>query len=173
MIAASGQAFGFRRSVPHMIGVGVGFAVMLLALGFGLVGIFKLYPDLHGGLRVIGALYLLYLAWRIASAGDAEAEESRGRPLSVLEAALFQWVNAKAWTLAIGVVTAFTTVGGNLAGELAVVVAIFTIAIAGTMVVWCLFGVGIRTFLTTPRQRRLVNLAMAAAIVLSIGTLFL
>lgn len=95
MVTASGQAFGFARSVPHMVGVTAGFAVLLIAFGLGLGQIFTWYPALHHALRIAGVVYLLYLAWRIATAGDPAAAKGSPRPLTFIEAALFQWVNVK------------------------------------------------------------------------------
>ncbi|MCZ7658276.1 MAG: LysE family translocator [Xanthobacteraceae bacterium] len=172
MVTASGTAFGFARTVPHMFGVTAGFGVMILAIGFGLAEVFRAYPELHGWLRLAGAAYLLYLAVRIARAGDPGASEGARRPLSFLEAALFQWVNAKAWTLALGVVTAFTTTGGNLTAELLVIAGAFMLTTFPSLAVWCLFGVAIRRFLASPRALRITNLVMAALVALSVVLLF-
>src|SRR5262245_56238779 len=91
MLTASGQAFGFRRSIPHMVGIIVGCITLFTAFGFGLAQVFTLYPELHKVLRFVGAAYLLYLAWRILRAGDpAGNAEVRAKPLTLLEAAAFQ-----------------------------------------------------------------------------------
>jgi threonine/homoserine/homoserine lactone efflux protein len=94
------------------------------------------------------------------------------RPLTFIEAALFQWLNPKAWTLAVGVVAAYTTSGDALIRELIVIVIIFSITTISTLVVWCLFGIAIRKFLSSERQRRIVNWSMAGALVLSVFMLF-
>jgi len=172
MVTASGQAFGFARSIPHMAGVTVGFAVLLVAFGLGLGQIFALYPTLHNVLRVVGVVYLLYLAWRIATAGDPAAAKGNPRPLTFVEAALFQWVNVKGLVVSASVVTAYTTGGEALAVELALIVAIFAIATTGSVVVYCLFGVAINRLLRSDRARRLFNYTMAALVVLSVGLLF-
>lgn len=172
MLTASGQAFGFARSIPHMAGVTAGFAVLLLAFGLGLGQIFALSPALHASLRIVGAAYLLYLAWRIAQAGDPAAAEGNPRPLTFFEAALFQWVNVKGLVVAAGVVTAFTTGGDTLMQELMLIVGIFALATTGSVVVYCLFGVAINRLLTSERARRLFNYTMAALVALSVGLLF-
>ena len=172
MATAAGHAFGLKRSMPQILGVTFGFAVMIVLFGLGLAQVLAAYPGLHGGLRVIGAFYLLYLAWRIARAGDPRADEPMRRPLTFIEAALFQWLNPKAWTLAVGVVTAFTTSGDALVHELIVIVVIFAIMTIATLVVWCLFGIAIRKFMGSERQRRIVNYCMAGALVLSVLMLF-
>src|SRR5688572_5273049 len=172
MATAAGHAFGLARTIPQILGVTVGFAVMIVLFGLGLAQVLLAYPGLHGGLKIIGALYLLYLAWRIARAGDPAAGEAMKQPLTFLEAALFQWLNPKAWTLAVGVVAAYTTSGDKLIGELIVIVLIFSVMTVSTLVVWCLFGIAIRTFLSSERQRRIVNYAMAGALALSVVMLF-
>ena len=110
---------------------------------------------------------------RIARAGDPGAAEAARRPLTAFEAALFQWVNPKAWTLALGVITAFTTVGGHLTAELSIIVLVFIVTTTSSLAVWCLFGVAIRRLLTSPRALRTTNLAMAALVALSVVMLFL
>ncbi|HET9902943.1 MAG TPA: LysE family translocator [Xanthobacteraceae bacterium] len=172
MVLASGTAFGFSRTVPHILGVTFGFAVMLLAFGIGLGRFFQAYPALHETLRLAGAAYLLYFAWRIARAGDPGAAPAAQRPLTFLEAALFQWVNVKALTLAVGVVAAFTRVGGNLARELAAIVSIFSIATVLTLVTWCGFGLAIRRLFASPRALRLVNGSLALMLAFSVVLLF-
>jgi threonine/homoserine/homoserine lactone efflux protein len=173
MLTASGQAFGFARSLPHMAGVTAGFAVLLIAFGLGLGQLFTLYPRLHDVLRIAGVAYLLYLAWRIATAGDPAAASGRARPLTFLEAALFQWVNVKGLVVAASVVTAYTTGGARLAGELTLIVAVFALATSGSVIVYCLFGVAIGRLLKSERSRRIFNYSMAALVVLSVGLLFI
>ena len=173
MVTASGTAFGFARTVPHILGVSFGFAVMVVAFGLGAAQLLQAYPAWHQWLRIAGALYLLYLAWRIARAGDPGAAESARRPLSFLEAALFQWVNPKAWTLALGVVVAFTAPGGSVALQIAVIVAVFSATNVASLAAWCAFGMAIRRFLSSPRALRATNLAMAALLALSVILLLL
>ena len=173
MVTASGTAFGFARTVPHILGISFGFAVMVVAFGLGAGQLLQAYPAWHQWLRIVGALYLLYLAWRIARAGDPGAAESARRPLSFLEAALFQWVNPKAWTLALGVVVAFMAPGGSVALQLAVIVGVFSATNVVSLAAWCAFGMAIRRFLSSPRALRATNLAMAALLALAVVLLFL
>ena len=173
MLTASGATFGFRRTVPHMAGIVVGFPVMVAAIGLGLGEVFTRSPQLHLALKFIGAAYLLYLAWRIAQAGSPEGGNMNRKPLTFLEAAGFQWVNPKAWMMAVSAIPAFTTVGGNYYAELAVIVLIFAILTVPTCAAWCLFGVGISQFVKSPGAARIVNLSLAAAVALSVLLLFL
>jgi threonine/homoserine/homoserine lactone efflux protein len=172
MVTASGNAFGFARSLPHIFGVTIGFALMLALFGFGLGRVFQTYPVVHESLRYLGAAYLLYLAWRLAQAGNLNAAETTRRPLSVVDGALFQWVNPKAVTLAIGVVASFTTVGGDLWTELAIIVAVFAVMTLVSLFVWCLFGMAIRRFLSSPRALRITSLSMAGLLAASVVLLF-
>lgn len=174
MLTASGQAFGFRRSIPHMLGIIVGCVTLFTAFGFGLAQIFQLYPQLHQALRIAGAAYLLYLAWRILRAGDPAGNgEARAAPLTLLEAAAFQWVNVKALTLAVGIVSTFTTVGGNQMAEVALIVAVFTLVMMPSLPIYVLFGVAIRSLLKSDRSRAIVNTIMAALVALSVVLLFI
>lgn len=173
MVTASGAAFGLRRSIPHIAGVTLGFAFMVAAFGFGLGRIFQAYPALHHWLRIAGAAYLLYLAWRIARSGAPAGAGDAARPLTFAKAALFQWLNVKAWTLALGVITAFTTPGGNLARELTAITLVFALATVASLVSWCLFGMGIRRLLSSPRALRLANMILGGLVALSVVLLFL
>ncbi len=173
MVTASGRAFGFARTVPHMLGVTIGFGVMVLAFGLGLTQVLSRFPDLHRWLRIAGAAYLIYLAARLALAGDPDRPEAGRRPLGFLEAGLFQWVNPKAWTLALGVVAAFTTVGGNVTAEVAVMALVFMLTTLPSLALWCLFGVAIGRLMSSPRARRIANLAMAGLVGLSVVMLFI
>jgi threonine/homoserine/homoserine lactone efflux protein len=145
---------------------------MVFAVGLGLGQFLAAMPQAHTWLRIAGAAYLLYLAWRIARAGDPGAAEGARKPLTFLEAALFQWINPKALTLAFGVVAAFTTASGNIWLELGMIAAIFALTCFPALVVWCLFGVAIRQFLASPRALRITTLTMAALVALSVIMLF-
>ncbi len=172
MMTASGAAFGFQRSIPHLLGITLGYPVMVFAVGFGLGEIFMRYPYVHLILKYAGAAYLLYLAWRIAQAGRSEAEAAMARPLTLLEAAAFQWVNPKAWMIAISAIPAFTTVGGNYYAELLLIGLVFGLVTLPSCSAWCLFGVAIRGLIRSARTARIVNLALAALVALSIILLF-
>src|SRR5262245_31469205 len=173
MLTASGSAFGFQRSVPHILGITLGFPVMIFALGLGAGEIFTRYPQIHLVLKYAGAAYLLYLAWRIAQAGGPDTGEASSRPLTFLEAAAFQWVNPKAWMIAMSAIPAFTTVGGHYYAELLLICSVFAIVTFPSCSVWCMFGVGIRRLIRSPETARLVNLVLAALVAASIVRLFI
>jgi threonine/homoserine/homoserine lactone efflux protein len=173
MLTASGANFGFRRTLPHMLGIAVGFPVMVVAIGWGLGEIFRSFPALHEVLKYAGAAYLLFLAWKIATAGRAGTAEARGRPMTFLQAAAFQWVNPKGWMMAISAITAYTTVGGNPFVETLVIAAIFALVTMPCIGLWALFGVGIGRLLQSDTWLRAFNLLMAALLVASLVPLFL
>ncbi len=173
MLTASGSAFGFRRSIPHMTGITVGFPLMLFTVGLGLGEIFTRYTQIHVALKYFGAAFLLYLAWKIAQSGQANEGGDSGRPLTFLEAAAFQWVNPKAWIMAVSAIPAFTTPGGNYYAELSVISLVFAAICVPSCIAWCLFGVAIRRLIRTPETARTVNIALAALAALSVVLLFL
>ncbi len=161
-----------RRVVPHMLGVTIGLALMQAALGLGLAGLFQAEPRIHAVLKYLGAAYLLYLAWRIARAGKSGGQNGRDRPITFFEAALFQWVNPKAWMIALGALTAYTTVGGSMLHELGLIVAVLTVLTFPAMSLWALFGTGLGRWLNRPRARAAFNWSMAALLALSLVPVF-
>lgn len=172
--AGSGAAFGFRRTLPQIWGVTVGFAFMVVAIGMGLGTLFLAIPYMHQTLKIVGSLYLLYLAWKIANAGGPGGGTAVERPMTLLQSALFQWVNPKAWTIALSIVPAFTTVGGeHLFAEVAMIALVSGVVTFPSLCLWAGFGALLARLLSTPRQQRLVNYAMAALVALSVVLLFL
>ncbi|MBN8939340.1 MAG: LysE family translocator [Rhizobiales bacterium] len=172
MVLASGLNFGFRRTIPHLLGINLGFSAMVLAVGLGLGGVFSALPVLHDVLRYVGALYLVYLAWKIAGSGTMSDGAASARPMSFMQAAAFQWVNPKAWIMAIGAVATYTPQNGFFL-NIAIVTAVFAIINAPCIAAWAGFGVMLRRLLTGPRSVRIFNVAMAALLVLSLYPLVL
>lgn len=171
MITASGANFGFRRAIPHMLGISFGFGAMAMASGLGLAGLFQAEPRPHTALKYAGAAYLLYLAWRIANASVASAGQ-RARPIGFIEATLFTWVNPKAWVSVIGALAAFTTVGGDMLWQTSVITAVLTAACLASCAVWAAFGVAIGRYLGSTRARTAFNWSMAGLLVLSLIPVF-
>jgi threonine/homoserine/homoserine lactone efflux protein len=172
MLTASGANFGFRRSLPHMAGITLGFPAMILAIGLGLGTVFQALPWLHVALKYVGAAYLLFLAWKIAGAGRAQAGAA-AVPMTMLQAALFQWVNPKGWIMAVGALATYTDPAGDALNEALRVAAIFFGASILSNATWCGFGVAIGRLLKTERALRLFNWAMAAALAASVIPVFL
>jgi len=168
MVTASGVNFGFRRTVPHMLGIAVGFAVMNLAVGLGLGRVFENFPNIHIILKYVSIAYLVFLSWKIATAGQVGRGHARSKPLSFLQAAAFQWVNPKAWVIAIGAVATFTTVGGDLLAEVLVMTLIFFLVTIPSVSTWTFFGTVIARFLHTPQRLMIFNRVMAGLLLLSL-----
>jgi len=167
MLAASGINFGFIQTAPHMCGVVVGFVAMLLGVGFGLGAFFMAYPLAQTVLKIIGVVYLLWLAWRIANATSADPSQ-KPRPITFIEAALFQWVNPKALIAAVSTISIFILPESAVSDVLIVAVVFFFVSI-GAVVSWTVFGAALRGFLHDPAKRRIFNIAMALLLVVSIA----
>lgn len=168
MLLASGANFGFRRTVPHMLGIGAGFVLLLLGVGFGLGALLTAVPALHTALKVAGAGYLLYLAWRIAiSRGMSSGTGTRSRPMTFLEAAAFQWVNPKAWMMAITGMALYTDPARPYASVVFVAFA-FGLVNLPSVSSWAAFGMALRGFLSDPARLRIFNIAMALMLVASL-----
>jgi threonine/homoserine/homoserine lactone efflux protein len=167
MVTASAANFGFRRTIPHMLGVAFGFPLMLLPLALGFGAVLLAYPQIHRALHWLGIAYLAWLAWRIATARQAGAA-SRPRPLTVIEAALFQWINGKAWVIAVGAITTYTTVGGDLLLESAAIAALFIPVCFAALAIWAAFGTAIAGWLRSAAALRAFNIAMALLLVASL-----
>lgn len=166
MLLASGANFGLRRTVPHMLGIAIGFTVMIVLLGLGLVSLFDRYPVTHTVLKALAVVYMLWLAWKIAHASAPESARAEGRPLTFLQAAAFQWVNPKAWAMALTALTAYAP-GQTLAAVL-LVAGIFGAINLPTVSLWALIGREMRRFLTSPRRLLAFNWIMAALLVASL-----
>lgn len=173
LVTASGANFGFRRTVPHMLGIIVGFPVMTVAIGFGLGQLFKTEPMLQVILKYVATAYLLYLAYRIATAHRSDDVAARARPMTFLEAIAFQWVNPKAWMMAVGAIGAYTTVGGNATAETLLIALVFGAMSVPGVSVWALFGTAIGRFLRSHKAMRIFNLTMAGLLVASLVPVFL
>src|SRR5262245_14791946 len=117
LVTASGATFGFRRTIPQMLGITLGFGLMVVAAGFGFAGLVRAEPRVHLILKYAGAAYLLYLAWRIGRAEAQSAATAQARPIGFIAAWLFTWVNPKAWVAVLGALAAFTSLGGNVLSE--------------------------------------------------------
>ena len=155
MLMASGANYGLRRTIPHMLGISLGHAFMVFMVGVLLLQIFDTYPVLKTVLKVVSATYMLWLAWKIANAVPPEAKSVAGKPFTFLQAAAFQWVNPKAWFMAI-------TAGA------AMVAVIFSCVNLPSVTVWAWMGVQVRRFLGSAGRLRAFNITMAVLLVVSL-----
>jgi threonine/homoserine/homoserine lactone efflux protein len=168
LVASSGVNFGFRATVPHILGITIGYPLMLLIVGIGLAKIFIAIPLFHVVLKYISIIYLLYLAVHLAlTSAMGEARGAR-KPMTFLQAVAFQWVNGKAWVIALGAVTAYTVVDSTLPLQIFALTGIAVIVTLICVSCWTFFGAFMRRFLHTERRRRAFNYTMAVLLVLSI-----
>ncbi len=168
MLLASGANFGFRRTLPHMIGIEFGFISLLTAVGFGLGALLSAFPSAHLALKIAGGLYLLYLAWKIAASRSfASAPGAEARPMALYKAALFQWVNPKAWVLAVSAMAIYTR-PDMLAASTTVVIACFALAGIIAAPTWIGFGSALRGLLSDPRRLKWFNVSMGVLLALTL-----
>lgn len=169
MILVSGLSYGLRRSLPHLFGITCGFSFMIFATGMGLHAVFEQFPMLQTILKYVGAIYLLWLAWKLAHAAPMSSDQARvSKPMGFFGAAAFQWVNPKAWVMAISALTTYLPHGFQVV-DVAILSGIFGVVGTPCVAAWAIFGVGMRRVLQNPRSERIFNLTMA---VLLVATLY-
>ncbi len=166
MLMASGANYGVRRSLPHLLGVAIGFPLLAAAVGLGLGALFEAVPPAKLALEVLSVAFLLWLAWKVATAAAPGERAAEGRPLSFLQAASFQWVNPKAWAMAMGAMSLYAAVGGWL--QVLLVAGVFAALGLVSATTWTLAGTQVRRFLTSPGRLRAFNWTMAALLVASL-----
>jgi threonine/homoserine/homoserine lactone efflux protein len=164
MLTASGATFGFRKTIPHILGVLAGFSVVLFGVCAGLDVVFTRWPQLQTVLRWAGAAYLVYLGWRILRSGEAQATESR-KPLTALEAAGFQFLNPKAWMMTLTAAAMFLPRELGLLAGSSYMVGVMAVTNLPCITVWALFGSSMRGFLAKPAGRLTFNIVLALALV--------
>lgn len=165
MLMASGANFGFRRTVPHMLGIAGGVSLMALLVGLGLMALFEALPLLGGILKVVSVLYLLWLAYKIATAAPIEVREAKAQPMTLIQAAAFQWINPKAWAMCLSAITIYAPDRTLL--SVAIVAGAFALVSLPAISVWAWLGTVIRRWLSSPRRLQVFNLTMAALLIAS------
>lgn len=169
MLMATGANFGAQRAAPHASGIVLGFTFMIAAIGLGVAQLFQSYPLAHQLLGGISVIYLIYLAYKTATARtNLDSPEPTGQPITFWQAVAFQWVNPKAWTMALAAVTVYAPQPVTYK-EVIVVAVIFGAINLPCISVWLLLGVKMRRFLTTPARLRGFNWTMAGLLLLSLA----
>lgn len=166
MLMASGANFGYRRSIPHMLGISVGFMVMMFAVGSGLVQLFDRIPVIYDVLKVASVIYMVWLTWKIANAAPIRKSMDAGAPMTFLQAAAFQWVNPKAWAMALTAITVY--VGDSAIIWLGAASLLFSAVNLPSVSIWTVAGQQLQRFLTNPRRLRIYNWTMAALLIASL-----
>ncbi|NNE89663.1 MAG: LysE family translocator [Silicimonas sp.] len=167
MLMASGANFGFRRTIPHMLGISLGHMLMIVLVGLGLNQLFVAFPPLQLAMKGASVAYLLFLAWKIANAAPPKDGEAKGTPLTFLQAALFQWVNPKAWFMALTAITVYAP--SQELASIMIVAAVFASINLPSVSTWTLMGQQIRHVLTSDKRLRAFNWTMAALLVASLA----
>ncbi len=166
MLLASGVNFGIRRTVPHMLGIAIGFTAMVAIVGFGLGAVLDIVPGVMTGLRYLALAYTVWLAWKLGTSGSLGTGQSGARPMSFVSACLFQWVNPKAWVMAL-TATALYTTSQNYFISVICVAAVFGLIGMPFIAIWAGFGVALRGFLAVPARLRIFNGVMALLLLAS------
>ncbi len=168
MLMTSALNNGVARTVPHLLGVALGFAIMVLLVGVGLGALFVTWPVLHAILKYAVAAYLLILAWQIAvSVPMEEGEGARGQPMGFFAAAAFQWINPKAWVMAVGAISTYAAVA-PFPWNVTVMTVLFGLGGILSSGAWVAFGSALRRLLCNARAVRAFNIAMALGLVASL-----
>jgi len=173
MLLSSGLTYGFRRTLPHVAGITIGFAFMIGAVGLGLGTIFISYPVLQTILKYAGVAYLVYLAAAIAMSGPVKPDrDNRRGPMTFWGAAMFQWINVKGWVMVIGTITAYAGIA-RFPWNITIQVMLSLLLGAVSCSAWTLFGSALRPLLTSPRAIRAFNIVMAVLLLASLYPVFM
>ena len=166
MLTASGMKFGFIRTLPHLIGIPLGHMLQISLVCFGLVNLFLIYPQIQFYMKILCFLYLLYLSWKMIGSFSLIKKES-GRPLKFYEASLFQFINPKAWSVAIAVASGFFPTEENIFIGVAFVAVTATVICFPSICCWALFGSGLRTFINNEKTKKITEYFLAFLLVLT------
>lgn len=167
MLFASGVNFGFVRTIPHMLGIGVGFLILLIAVGLGLGALLHSVPLLYTILKFAGGAYLIWIAWKIGTSRSLSDGDAGAEPMSFLQAAAFQWVNPKAWVMAVSAMATYTSEQSYLTSVM-IVGLIFAIVNVPSVSTWAGFGSALRQWLSDPVRLKWFNITMAVLLVVSL-----
>tara|TARA_Y100000992_G_scaffold255857_1_gene189161 strand:- start:1170 stop:1769 length:600 start_codon:yes stop_codon:yes gene_type:complete len=166
MLTASGMKFGFVRTLPHLIGIPLGHILQIGLTCFGLANIFLLYPQVQFYMKILCFLYLLYLSWKMIGSFSLVQKES-GRPLKFYEASLFQFINPKAWSIAITVASGFFPTEENIIIGVSFVTITAAVICFPTISLWALFGSGLRKFVNEQKTKKKIEYILAVLLVLT------
>lgn len=168
MVMTSALNYGVKNTFPHYLGICLGFPSMFLAVGFGLGTLFTQEPLFHQVIKICGIGYLFFLAWKIASASTDKNKPVSSKPFTFLQAAVFQWINPKAWVMTVGAIATYTTIDGAIGQQILLITLIFLLVIFPSVAVWLYFGAGLQKLLTKPLHQRIFNISMAALLIISV-----
>lgn len=159
MLMTSGTNFGFKKTIPHMLGITLGFSFMLIVVGLGISSIFQKWPEAYSVLKVLSFIYMIWLAWKIAHSSAPEVNSDKVRPMTFIQAALFQWVNPKGWSMAISAVTIFSP--KNDLYSVLVISSVFAVINIPSVCSWTFLGQKMRQWLSSSKRLKIFNWSMA------------
>ncbi|ADG91764.1 Lysine exporter protein (LYSE/YGGA) [Arcobacter nitrofigilis DSM 7299] len=168
LLLSSGLTFGYKRTLPHVFGVFLGFGLMVLLVGLGIGIVFERFPIVLKILKVIGILYLFWMAYKIGSSKGHMKIKEKHKPFTFIQAALFQWVNPKGWIMSMTAMSIFVTSKENSIAQVVIIAFLFLLAGAISCNVWAMGGVALKRFIKEESHVRKFNLIMAILLVVSI-----
>ena len=170
MMLSSGLNFGYKKSIPHMLGVALGFPIMVICVGMGINIIFKIFPLAYDIMKIIGFIYLIWMAWQIANSSVEikENENKNNKPFTFIQIVLFQWINPKAWIMAVTAISSFTVPNEDIFMQVIVIAFIYLLSGLISTNTWTLGGVFIKKLLKNKKTVRIFNITMAILLVMSI-----
>jgi threonine/homoserine/homoserine lactone efflux protein len=166
MLTASGMKFGFIRTLPHLIGIPLGHIIQIGLSCFGLANLFLIYPEIQLYMKILCFLYLIYLSWKMIGSFSLVTKKT-GRPLRFYEASLFQFINPKAWSIAITVASGFYPTEENIFVGIFFVTITAAIICFPTICLWALFGSGLRKFINDVKIKKFIEYILALLLVLT------
>jgi threonine/homoserine/homoserine lactone efflux protein len=166
MLTASGMKFGFVRTLPHLIGIPLGHILQIGLTCFGLANLFLLYPQIKFYMKILCFIYMLYLSWKMIGSFNMMKKET-GRPLKFYEASLFQFINPKAWSIAVTVAAGFLPVEENIFIGVSFVTITAAVICFPTICLWALFGSGLKKFVTNIKIKKLVECLLSILLILT------
>lgn len=173
MLTASGANFGFKRTIPHILGITGGLATLMTLAAMGLGLLLSQFPQIETVLKVAGSAYILLLAWKIATISTLSQEKKKGKPFTFMQAALFQFLNPKALVMTVSAMATFTIAGEEYIPTATQVIIVFSVTCIPAVSLWAGFGTAIGRFLSSPRRFRVFNLSMGTITALSVGFIIL
>ncbi len=170
-----GFNYGYKRVIPHILGVTIGFPVMLVLIGTVLYPLMKHFETFYNILKYGSILYIFYLAYKIATSSiDAkELEENKKRPITFFQSLAFQWINPKAWAGALSTVSVYIPAGENFLKGLYIAAFTSAVTIVGAISLWALMGKKIKTLLKNPLHVRVFNYLMAILLIVSVAMMII
>ncbi|NVH77137.1 LysE family translocator [Paraburkholderia sp. JPY432] len=168
LATASGARFGFVRSIPLMLGIALGLALLAALAALGLGGLLLALPSLQTAVKALGSAYLLWLAWRISRSGPPNAGNGPARPVTLVNGFLLLWLNPKGWAMTVGAAASFALLANNPNRLAMLLGGAFGVAACASLALWCALGVLLARLFRTPRHWRLLNLAMGVLLAASV-----